>query len=224
MKEQLWIAYNDKLWSFQDFLDKDISVIIPHSKIWNIAIQSFKFLQRLSLHKLNKVFVERDCIYSVRYGTSSVLFLTRKNLKHFAKENEGFWNVQYFQNSPPECPCRLCKSYLPQVVFIWVTKIKISTSFSKLSKCFQNIIVFMFYCWILIKYILLLKDFGILCPFWWIYIYMYIYIYIYIYIKSFSLCHVSFILSSIKKDREFSSKIHLLHVVEETPLTRFLLH
>ena len=108
--------YNDKLWSFQDFLDKDVSVMIPHSKIWNIAIQSFKFLQRLSLHKLNKVFVERGWIYSVRYGTSSVLLLTRKSLKHFAKENEGFWNVQYFQNSPRECPCRLCKSYLPQVV------------------------------------------------------------------------------------------------------------
>ena len=30
----------------------------------------------------------------------------------------------------------------------------------------------MFYCWLLIKYVLLLKDFGILCPFWWIYIFL----------------------------------------------------
>ena len=29
-------------------------------------------------------------------------------------------------------------------------------------------VVFMFYCWMFIKYVLLLKDFSILCSFWWI--------------------------------------------------------
>ena len=41
----------------------------------------------------------------------------------------------------------------------------------------------MLYWWIFIKYVLLLKNFGIHFPFWWIYIYIYIYIlYIYVYI------------------------------------------
>ena len=30
----------------------------------------------------------------------------------------------------------------------------------------------MLYCWIFIKYVLLLKDFGILCHFWWLYMFL----------------------------------------------------
>ena len=62
----LRITYNDKLWSFQYFLDKDNSATISHINIWNLAIQTFRFLQGFSLHKLNEVFVERDCNYSLR--------------------------------------------------------------------------------------------------------------------------------------------------------------
>ena len=87
---------------------------------------------------LNEVFVQRQCNYelrgnnflerrgvkSVRYSTESISSLTPKIWEILPNEIKDSDTLQIFKAKikkwvPIECPCRLCKIYLPQVGFIW---------------------------------------------------------------------------------------------------------
>ena len=109
-------------------LDKDNSVIIHHRNIRTLAIETYKFLQGLSPPLFNEIFVERELSYrrrvnSVRYGTESVSFLAPKIWDILPKEIKDSKTLNVFKTKikkwvPRECPCRLCKTYVPQVGFI----------------------------------------------------------------------------------------------------------
>ena len=124
----LRITYNDKSSNFQELLDKDNSVIIHHRNIRTLAIETYKFLQGLSPPLFNEIFVERELSYrrsvnSVRYGTESVSFLAPKIWDILPKEIKDSKTLNVFKTKikkwvPRECPCRLCKTYVPQVGFI----------------------------------------------------------------------------------------------------------
>ena len=129
---------------------------ILHRNIRVLAIETYKNLQDLSLLILNEVFKERDCNYnlqinnflnswrvnSVRYGTKSVLFLAPKIWEILPMGNKRFWNTQHFQRKNKKngfpvnvlvdlslCPRR---TYVTQIWFIWMTKIKKYISQNKL--------------------------------------------------------------------------------------------
>ena len=131
------ITYNDKTSSYEELLTKDISVTIHDRNIRALAIEIYRVMQGISPPLLNEVFVPRECIYelrgnnflerrrvkSVRYGTESISSLAPKIWEILPNEIKDSDTLQIFKAKikkwvPVECPCRLCKIYLPQVGFI----------------------------------------------------------------------------------------------------------
>ena len=83
---------------------------------------------------MNEIFVERNNNYSllgnnvltrrrvnsVRYGTETVSFLAPKIWDILPKDIKDSESLDIFKRKikkwiPSECPCRLCKTYVPQV-------------------------------------------------------------------------------------------------------------
>ena len=130
------ITYNDKSSSFQNLLEKDNSVTIHHRNIKILATETYKFLQGLSPPLMNEIFVERNNyslpgnnvltrrrVNSVRYGTETVSFLAPKIWDILPKDIKDSESLDIFKRKikkwiPSECPCRLCKTYVPQLGFI----------------------------------------------------------------------------------------------------------
>ena len=92
--------------------------------------------QGISPPLLNEVFVPHQCNYelrgnnflerrrvkSVRYGTESTSSLASKIWEILPNEIKDSYSLHIFKAEikkwvPVECPCRLCKIYLPQVGF-----------------------------------------------------------------------------------------------------------
>ena len=68
-------------------------------------------------------FLEKRRVNEVRYGTESISFLGPKIWELLPNEIKDSDTLQIFKAKmkqwvPVECPCRLCKIYLPQVGFI----------------------------------------------------------------------------------------------------------
>ena len=133
----LRITYNDKSSSCSELLTKDRSVTIHHRNITALAIEIYKVIQGISPPLLNEMFLPRHCNYDprgnnflerrraklVRYGIESLSFLAPKIWKILPSEIKDSDTLQIFKAKikkwvPAECPCRLCKIYLPQVGFI----------------------------------------------------------------------------------------------------------
>ena len=62
-------------------------------------------------------------VNSVRYGTETVSFLAPKIWDILPKDIKDSESLDIFKRKikkwiPLECPCRLCKTYVPQVGFI----------------------------------------------------------------------------------------------------------
>ena len=65
----------------------------------------------------------RRRVKSVRYGTESITFLAPKIWEILPNEIKDSGTLQIFKSKikrwvPVDCPCRLCKTYIPQVGFI----------------------------------------------------------------------------------------------------------
>ena len=136
-KRALRITHNDKSASYGELITKDRSVTIHHRNIKALAIEICKVMQGISPPLLNEVFVSGQCNYehrgnnflerrrvkSVRYGTESISCLAPKIWEILPSEIKDSDNLQIFKAKmkkwvPAECPCRLCKIYMPQVGFI----------------------------------------------------------------------------------------------------------
>ena len=82
------------------------------------------FVPRLCNYNLcENNFLERRRVKSVRYGTESISLLAPKIWEILPIEIKDSDTPQIFKAKikkwiPVECPCRLCKIYLPQVGFI----------------------------------------------------------------------------------------------------------
>ena len=133
----LRITYNNKSSSYSELLTKDRSVTIHCRSIRALAVEIYKVIHGISPPLLNEVFVPRQCNYdlrgnnfserrrvkSVRYSTESISFLAPKIWQIIPNEIKDSDTLQIFKTNikkwvPVECPCRLCKVYLPQVRFI----------------------------------------------------------------------------------------------------------
>ena len=133
----LRITYNDKSSTFQELLDKDNSVSIHHRNIRVLATEIYKVLHGYSPAILNEVFVPSHCKYNfrknnslerrrvntVRYGTESLSFLGPKIwdiVPDYIKSSETMSAFKHKIKKwiPIECPCRICKIYLPGIGFI----------------------------------------------------------------------------------------------------------
>ena len=147
----LKIAYNGKSSSFQNLLEKKNSVTIHHRNIKILATETYKFLQGLSLTLINEIFVERNNshslrgnnvlarrrVNSVRCGTEAISFLSPKIWDIWPKDIKDSKSLDIFKRKIKW----LCKTYVPQVGFIWVAKLKDTYHLLKLKSIRFSIIV-----------------------------------------------------------------------------------
>ena len=136
-QKALRITFSDKSSSYGELLIKDRSVTIHHRNIRATAVEIYRVIQEISPPLLNEVsvphqgnyelrgnnFFKRRRVKSVRYETELVLFLAPKIWKILPNEIKDSDTFQIFKANikkwiPAECPCRLCKIYLPQLEFI----------------------------------------------------------------------------------------------------------
>ena len=82
------------------------------------------FVPRQSNYELRgNNFLQRRRVKSMRYGTESISSLAPKIWEILPNEIKDSDTLQIFKAKikkwgPVECPCRICKTYLPQVGFI----------------------------------------------------------------------------------------------------------
>ena len=127
-------VYCDYNSSFNELLDKDDSFTIHQSNVQSLAIEIYKYLNDLSPAILSEVFkISKTISYdlrmrnelyarnskTVRYGTETISFLSPKI---WSLIPQNIWLLTMFEKKnrkwKPNCPCRLCKTFLQHVGFI----------------------------------------------------------------------------------------------------------
>ena len=132
----LRMMYQDYVSSFTELLEKDKSTNIHNRNIQLLATELFKVKNGLSPAFMNDIFVENaQHYYDLRKKTE----LKRNKVKTVYNGTENFLGPRiceivpdYIKKSssfeefklkiklwnPENCPCRLCKRFLPQVGFL----------------------------------------------------------------------------------------------------------
>ena len=133
----LRITYGDKNLTFQELLEKDQSVSAHQRNLQVLAIEMFKIYTDDAPKILNDIFVSRTPFYNLRndrhfetrkvcsvyHGTESLSFLGPKIWDLVPLEMKQAENLESFKAKIKkiifsECPCRLCKTFIPQLGFI----------------------------------------------------------------------------------------------------------
>ena len=136
-ERSLRITYSDKVSTFQELLEKDNSVSIHQRNLQILATEMFKVYKNMSPELLNDIFEPKESCYklransffktrkvtSVHHGTESLSFLGPKIWDLVPLDIKQSDNIDIFKDkikrlSFPECPCRLCKVFIPQLGFI----------------------------------------------------------------------------------------------------------
>ena len=133
-KRALRIVYDDYNTYFRDLLKKDNSLSIHHHNIQKMAIEMFKvknnlcpelvqslFLKIESRTKSNATFHRPD-VNSVYNGEYSLRSFGRIVWNTMIPENINFlpnhFKKYISEWVPDNCPCRLCKDFIPNLGFI----------------------------------------------------------------------------------------------------------
>ena len=129
---------NDKISNFEELLNKDNSVSIHYSNIHALAIEMYKVANDMSPEIMNEVFKLRNTphynlrhtslfstepIHSVFNGTESAPYLGLKIWEQIPAEIKNKDSLDGFKNEikkwkPSECPCRICKTFVPTLGFV----------------------------------------------------------------------------------------------------------
>ena len=133
----LRIVYGDSVSSFEKLLHKDRSVSEHVKNIRNLAIEMFKISNKLTIPSTNEIFVKRNNTYnlhklsefvrpkvhSVFHGKESISYLGPQIWDMIPLEMKNLITISAFKREVKNwklenCPCRLCKPYIQNVVFI----------------------------------------------------------------------------------------------------------
>ena len=133
----LRLIYNDYISTFDTLLDKDNSFTVHDCNLQVLAIEMYKIYNNISTVNYNELFVKKDNNFSLRF--SSDFLIPQVNSVHKGQQSLRYlgpiiWNlipdgIKYisslnaFKNNikkwkPQNCPCRLCKEYIPGVGFL----------------------------------------------------------------------------------------------------------
>ena len=134
----LRLIYNDKSSSFDELLKFDKSVTIHQRNLQKLALEMFKVLNSSSPEIMKEVFPLNTCnnydlrhtrqflarpVKSVYYGTESISFLAPKIWEIVPEDIKASETVAEFKTKikiwiPDNCPCRLCRTFVPKLGFI----------------------------------------------------------------------------------------------------------
>ena len=133
----LRITYKDKTTVFKDLLLKDNSVTIHHKNLQVLATENFKFIHGYLPSVMENIFKLNDNQYNLRsglslqsrnmktvkYGENSISYLAPKIWNLVPENIKSCPTVESFKNKikswiPEKCPCRLCRTYIPNLGFI----------------------------------------------------------------------------------------------------------
>ena len=138
LHERCLLVHTDKTWSFEKLLEKDGSVTIHTRNLQTLATEIFKVYKNLSPAITADLFHVRQNNYNLRHDSQFAI----PNVKFVYHGTESLsnlrpriWNlvpdkltqlvdIHAFKEElkkwkPENCPCRLCKTYVPHVGFIW---------------------------------------------------------------------------------------------------------
>ena len=133
----LRIIYDDYESSFRDLLNMDNSSTIHERNLKKLALEIFKVKNGYAPEMMKDIFViEEPCynlrndlkfksypIHSVQYGIQTLRFVAPKIWNSIPSECKNASSVYEFKRkismwTPSNCPCRICKTYIPQLGFI----------------------------------------------------------------------------------------------------------
>ena len=134
----LRIIYNDKHSNFEELLVKNNSVSIYHDNIHTLAIEIYKVANGICPEIINDIFNLRenkhynlrhtsqflvDPIHNVFNGTESGSYLGPKIWEEIPTDIKNKNSLIGFKKEikkrkPLNCPCRICKSFIPNLGFI----------------------------------------------------------------------------------------------------------
>ena len=133
----LRIVYNNYHSTFKELLNKDNSVTIHTKNLQHLATELYKFKNNLSPKIMEEIFQVKEQVYdlrnndifrrntykSVQYGSETITTLGPKiwdivpcDIKSSKSLEEFKARIKYWD--PPNCPCRLCKRFIPNLGFI----------------------------------------------------------------------------------------------------------
>ena len=137
LEKCLRIVHTDKTLSFEELLDKDGSVNIHARNLQVLAAEMFKVYKILSPTVIAEMFRARQNNYNLRHssffpipyvktvyhGSESLSNLGQRiwnlvpsTLKELDDVNSFKTQIKKWQ--PKNCPCTLCKTYIPHIEFI----------------------------------------------------------------------------------------------------------
>ena len=134
----LRIIYNDKTSTFKELLEKDNSVSIHYRNIQALAIEMYKVANGMAPEIMNEIFQLREKshynlrytsefiippIHSVYHGRESASYLGPKLWELIPTVIRQIDTLSGFKKAikkwkPTNCPCRICKTYIPNVGFL----------------------------------------------------------------------------------------------------------
>lgn len=135
----LRIVYKDDTLSFEELLEKDESVTIHVRNLQSLAIELYKVKNDLSPILMKNVFLKKPQerpnlrsqadffspqISSVHYGQDSLKYLGPKLWNNIPEDIKSSPTLEIFKTNikkwKPDCPCRLCKSYIQGVGYVTI--------------------------------------------------------------------------------------------------------
>ena len=133
----LRVIYNDKISSFKELLERDGSVPIHNRNLQILATGMFKVYNNIAPPIFTEIFDKRNPNYQLRHtshfsippvrsvynGTESLSFLGPKIWDIVPTELKKVKSLNTFKSGiknwwSQNCPCRLCKRYLPNIGFV----------------------------------------------------------------------------------------------------------
>ena len=133
----LRIVYNDHFSPFQELLSKDKSVTVHQRNLQRPATEMYKILIGLSPDIMQNIFEIKTNYYNtgnaptfssrntktVRYGLQIISYMAPKIWNLVPKEMKQIPTLNEFEAKIKiwkleNCPCQLCRTYLPQIGFI----------------------------------------------------------------------------------------------------------
>ena len=133
----LRLIYNNYELTFEELLDKDGSFCVHHYNIQTLAIELYKVYNNLSESFFSDLFTRNTNNYNLRTtsdflipqintvlkGSNSIRYFGPKIWNIIPHEIKYLNSFESFKKSirkwkPINCPCRICKTYLPNVGFV----------------------------------------------------------------------------------------------------------